>query len=129
MIDVDVKKLNINHVGSGKLGIFYIEYDNSPFYLVVDDVKGFIEENSGAKYLTVSFLNKNSMYDNMWKEIGKLCGVVSDFDKDYNVIMFESDDEVEGMININTMTIIVKCVFKDGVNYFPQVCLNYCQYE
>ena len=58
----------------------------------------------------------------MWKEIKKLCGVVNDFDKDYNVIMFESSDDVSGMINISTMTIIiVKAVFKDGVNYFPQV--------
>ena len=67
------------------------------------------------------------MYDNLWKEIGKLCGVVNDFDKDYNVIMFESDDNVSGMINISTIT--VKAVFKDGANYFPQVCLSYCKYE
>ena len=58
------------------------------------------------------------------KKIGKLCGVVNDFDKDYNVIMFGSDDNVGGMINISTMTIIVKAVFKDGANYFPQVCFK-----
>ena len=98
-------------------------------YLVVDDARGFIEENSGAKYLTFSFRRKNYMYDNLWKEIGKLCGVVNDFDKDYNVIMFESDHDVSGMINISTMTIIVKAVFKDGANYFPQVCLSHCKYE
>ena len=57
------------------------------------------------------------------------CVELQEFDKDYNVIMFESDDEVRGMINIKAMTIIVKCVFKDGANYFPQVCLNYCSYD
>ena len=103
--------------------------DDAPFYLVVDDVKGFIEEIRGAKYLTISFMNKNFMYDSLCKEIGRLCGVVKDFDKDYNVIMFESDDEVDGMINISTMTIIVQAVFKNGANYFPQVCLSYCKYE
>ena len=75
LIDVDIKKLSINHVGSEELGIFYVKYDDALFYLVADDAKGFIEENSGAKYLTVSFLGKNSMYDRVWKEIGKLCGV------------------------------------------------------
>ena len=71
------------------------------------------------------------MHDNLWKETGRLCGVVNDFDKDYNVIMFESSDNVSGMINISTMTIIVKVlfIFKDAVNYFPQVCLSYCKYE
>ena len=129
LVDFNPKKLGVNVVGTEELSIYYVKYDDAPFYLLVDDVKGFIEENSGAKYLTVSFMNKNFMYDSLWKEIGKLCGVVKDFDKDYNVIMFKSDDEVNGMININTMTIIVKCVFKDGANYFPQVCLNYCKYE
>ena len=54
---------------------------------------------------------------------------MNNFDEDFNVIMFESDDDVSGMINISTMTIIVKAVFKDGANYFPQVCFSYCKYE
>ena len=130
LMDVDVNnKLSVNHVGTEELGIFYITYDDAPFYLVVDDVKGFIEENSGAKYLTASFFKKNSMYDRIWKKIANLCGVKSDFNKDYSVIMFESDDKINGMVNINTMTIIIKTVFKDGALYFPQVCLNYCLYQ
>ena len=63
------------------------------------------------------------------ERIGRLCEVVNDFDKDYNVIMFESSDDVRGMININSMTIIVKAIFKDGALYYPQACLNYCAYD
>ena len=130
LIDFNQKKLGINVVGSDELSIYYVTYANAPFYLVVDDARGFIENNSGAKHLTFSLRNgMNCVYDNLGKEIGKLCGVVNDFDKDYNVIMFESDDDVSGMINISTVTIIVKAVFKDGANYFPQVCLSYCKYE
>ena len=72
----------MNRVGTEEPSIYYVKYDDAPFYLVVDDIKGFIEENSGAKYLTVNFLGKNFMYDSVWKEIGRLCGVVNDFDKD-----------------------------------------------
>ena len=115
-------------VGTEELSIYYVKYDDAPFYLVVDDVRGFVEKNSGAKYLTVSFLNKNFMYDRVWKEIGRLCEVVDDFDKDYSIIMFKSSDDVVGMINNSTITIIVKAVF-NGTNYFPQVCLNYCSYD
>ena len=128
LMDFNLNKLIVSRVGTEQLSIYYVKYDDAPFYLVVDDVTGFIEENSGAKYLTVSFLDKNFMYDSVWKEIGRLCGVVNDFDKDYNVIMFESSDDVVGMINISTMTIFAKAVLKDGTNYFPQVCLNYCKY-
>ena len=129
LIDFNPEKLGINVVGSDELSIYYVTYDNTPFYSVVDDARGFIEDNSGAKYLTFSLKNKNCVYDNLWKEIKELYEIVNDFDKGYNVIMFESDDNVSGMINISTMTIIVKAVLKDAVNYFPQVCLNYCKYE
>ena len=88
LIDFDPKKLGINKVGTEELGIYYVKYDDAPFYLVVDDVKGFIEESSGGKYLTVSFLNKDFMYDRVWKESVRLCRVVNDFDKDYNVINY-----------------------------------------
>ena len=126
LIDFDPKELGINKVGTEELGIYYVKYDDAPFYLVVDDVKGFFQENSGAKYLTVSFVNKEFMYDRVWKEIGRLCGLVNDFDKDYNVIMFESSDDVRGMININSTTIIVKAVFKDGALYYPSLFKLLC---
>ena len=130
LIDFNSEKLKISVVGSDELSIYYVAYDNAPFYLVVDDARGFIEENSGAKYLTFSLRKgMNSVYDNLWKEIGKLCGVVNDFGKYYNVIIFESGDDMSGNINISTMTIIVKAFFKDGINYFPQVCLSHCKYE
>ena len=98
LMDFNPEKLGIDVVETDELGIYYVTYDNYPFYLVVGDVRGFIEENSGAKYLTFSLRNKNFMYDNLWKEIKRLCGVVNDFDKDYNVIMFESSDDISGMI-------------------------------
>ena len=126
LIDFDPKELGINKVGTEELGIYYVKYDDAPFYLVVDDVKGFFQENSGAKYLTVSFVNKEFMYDRVWKEIGRLCGLVNDFDKDYNVIMFESSDDVRGMININSTSIIVKAVFKDGALYYPSLFKLLC---
>ena len=90
LIDVNPEKLKINVVGTDELSIYFVAYDNVPFYLVVDDDRGFIEENSGTKYLTFCLKNgMNCVYDNLWKEIGKLGGIVNDFDKDYNVIMFE----------------------------------------
>ena len=70
------------------------------------------------------------MYDNIWNKLKKLCNVnKNEFDKDYNVVMFESDDKINGKIMIDAMTIVIKSVFKDGANYFPQVGLDYCYYS
>ena len=65
LMDFNLVKLGIKVVGTDELSIYYVTYDNYPFYLFVDDVKGFIKENSGAKYLTFSLRSKNFMYDNL----------------------------------------------------------------
>ena len=67
LIDFNPDKLGINVVqGNDELSIYYVTYDNDPFYLVVDDARGFIENNSGAKYLTFSLRKgMNCVYDNL----------------------------------------------------------------
>ena len=93
-------------------------------------MKGFIQENSGAKYLTLDILKENQrlMYDRVWEKIKKLCKADS-FGKSFNVIMFESDDDVLGVFNISSVTIIIKAVLKDSGVFYPQICLNYCAYD
>ena len=117
-------------MGNEELNIFYVKYNGSPLYLIIDNIRGFIEKNSGTKYLTFAFLKENQrpLYDRVWQGIGKLCNVDS-FGKSYDVIMFKSDDDVSGMINISSMTVIIKAVFKDGGVFYPQICLNYCAYD
>ena len=58
LMDFDPKKLGVNVVGTEELSIYYVKYDDAPFYLVVDDVEGFIEKNRGAKYLRVNLFGQ-----------------------------------------------------------------------
>ena len=92
-------------VGTKDFCIHYIEYDNHVFYLVLDNLKGFIEVNDGRKYLTMIFSSDASetstatkmnevsddqklMYDNVWEGIKKVIdNGVNDFSKDYGVII------------------------------------------
>ena len=46
--DFDSEKLEINNEGSDEIGIYSISYDVDPFYLVIDDVCGYFEENNGS---------------------------------------------------------------------------------
>ena len=59
LLDFNPKKIDVNVLGNEELNIFYVKYDGSPLYLVIDDIRGFFEENSGAKYLTLVFLKEN----------------------------------------------------------------------
>ena len=49
LIDFDPKKLKVNVVGTDELSIYYVEFDNGPLYLVVDDVKDLLKIIVGLK--------------------------------------------------------------------------------
>ena len=94
-----------------------IKYDKDPFYLVIDDLKGYFEQNDDNKFLTIIFTSKSQkmMYTTIWEEIKKVINEVDEFsnyDKNYDVISFDTDDilSLNSIINIYSMTIIIKSV-------------------
>ena len=44
ILDFNSKRLSIEEVGHSKTCIYYIHYDRDPFYLVIDDLKGYFEQ-------------------------------------------------------------------------------------
>ena len=135
ILNFNSKKLDIQKKETDEMDIYYIDYDKNPFYLVIDDLKGYLEENDDNKYLTMIFTSKSQkmMYTRIWEEIKKVINEVGDnklgdYSKDYSVIMFDSGDvlPLNSMINICSLTIIISS--KDN-NFYPQICLNYCSYK
>ena len=136
IFDFNSKRLNIQKEGSGETCIYYINYNKNPFYLVIDDLKGYFEENNDNKYLTMIFTSKSQkmMYTRIWEEIKKIINEVDEFsnyDKNYDVISFDTDDilSLNSIINIYSITIIIKSVFKDNNNFYPQIYLTNCMYN
>ena len=56
LLDFNPEKLKINKEETDEIGIYYISYDTGPFYLTIDDMCGYFEENNGGKYLNLVFL-------------------------------------------------------------------------
>ena len=71
IFDFNSKRLSIEEANSGETCIYYIKYDKDPFYLVIDDLKGYFEQNDDNKYLTMIFTSKSQkmMYTRTWEEI------------------------------------------------------------
>ena len=59
IFDFDYKRLSIEKARSSETCIYYIKYDKDPFYLVIDDLKGYFEQNDVNKYLTMIFTSKS----------------------------------------------------------------------
>ena len=133
------KKLSAEKVGSDDLGICYIYYDEDCFYLVIDDLKGYFEKNddSGNKYLNLIFKDKKQeqIFDSIWNKIRELISETDKFDdyysKEYTVVSFDSDDVLEygTTIDISSLSIVIRSVFKTDGCFYPQVHLNTGQYK
>ena len=136
ILDFIPKRLSIQKAGSGDMCIYYINYNKNPFYLVIDDLKGYFKENNGNTYLTMTFKSKSQkmMYTRIWEEIKKVINEVdqfSNYDKNYDVISFDTDDilSLNSIINVYSITIIIKSVFKDNNKFYPQIYLTDCRYN
>ena len=141
------KKLSVKKVGGDDLGIYYICYDENSFYLVIDDLKGYFEKNddNSNKYLTLIFKDKKQeqIFDSIWNRVKELTNKVDkiddvpctrlcrDYSREYTVISFDSDDVLEygTAIDISTLSIVIRSVFKSDGCFYPQVYLNNCQYK
>ena len=129
----NLNKLSVNKVGSN------IYYDNDSFYLVIDDLKGYFEKNDDGsdKYLTLIFKDKKQeqIFHSIWNKIRELISEADKFDdysKEYTVVSFESDDNnltYNTTIDISTLSIVIRSVFKTDGCFYPPVHMNSCQYK
>ena len=132
------KKLSVEKVGRDDLGIYYIYYDEGSFYLAIDDLKEYFKKNddNGNKYLTLIFKDKKQkqIFDSIWNRVKELINKVNkidDYSREHTLISFDSDDALEygTTIDISTLSIFIRSVFKSDGCFYPQVYLNNCQYK
>ena len=108
--------------------------------IVIGEVDGYIEENSGNKYLTFASTEKNKKvlekYTKLWDKIKYHIQIINagksgEYVKDYMKIKFNSDDNLplNKMMKLHMLTIAVRSVFEENGKCYPQVYLDDCLYE
>ena len=107
ILDFNSEKLSIIRTNNNKIHVYY---DHNPFFLVIDNLKGYFEEHDDKnnivgrtknyKYLTIIFTNEYQklMYTEILKKIN------TDINKNYVKIKFESNDNVPLNILVNIHT-------------------------
>ena len=58
IFDFDSKRFSVEKTRSGETCIYDIKYDKDPFCLVIDDLRGYFQQNDDNKYLTMIFTSK-----------------------------------------------------------------------
>ena len=76
ILDFNPKKLSIQKVctiNDEIESIYYVKYDEDPFYLVIDDLKGYFKysEEKELKFI-IEDQSKRKIYDQIWDKIKEL---------------------------------------------------------
>ena len=125
ILDFNSTKLSIIRTNNDKIHVYY---DHNPFFLAIDNLKGYFEEHNDKnnivgkaknnKYLTIIFTSEYQklMYTEILKKIKK------DINKNYVKIKFESNDNVplNILVNIHTLVPVVR---------YQRVYINTCWYN
>ena len=140
ILDFNPKKLSIEKVcaiNDNLEHIYYVKYDQDPFYLVIDDLKGYFRYSKEKDRKELEFIiedqRKTKIYNQIWDKIKELINSVddvnfefSDYFRDHSVIRFDTDDTLplDVMVSIYSMTIVIRSVYRDYYDrFYPQIHL------
>ena len=153
ILDFNPKKLSIEKVcaiNDEQEHIYYIKYGGDPFYLAINDLKGYFkyskEKNtteSSEHRKELEFITEDqkqaNIYNQIWNKIKEHINSVdgvnfgfSDYIRDPGIVIFDTDDTLplEDIVSIYSITIIVRSVYRDYYDrFYPQIHLENCTYK
>ena len=111
----------------------------NPLYLCNTHANGYIEEINENKYLSFDSIDEtkellkkcNNVFNEIIDKIKKSSNDEYDYEKDYMEIKFNSDDNLplKKPLKLHLITIIIRYVFSEGGEFYPQLFLDYFLYE
>ena len=152
ILDFNRKKLSIEKVSAinDELErICDVKYDKDPFYLIIDDLKGYFKYSKEKDTAELSSLERRKelkfiiedqkrakIYNQTWDKIKELINSVDDvnfgfseYSRDHDVIRFDTDDTLplDAMVSTYSMTIVIRSVYRDCYDgFYPQIYLANC---
>ena len=99
-------------------------------YLIANKVFCIVGKKNGVKYLSIDkgdVLNKwNQIFSGIKHHIEKISGEEVVYDNDFEKIKFLTNDSLPlgKLIYFPTLTVVIRCVFKQNEIFYPQVYLD-----
>ena len=129
-----------------KFDIYYSGYDTikkfgdcnnirsvNPLCLIIYSATGYFKENNGEKYLILDSIEKyEEVFSRIKSEIETInSGEKMHYEKSYAKIGVNTEDYIplDKPLKFPLLTIIIRCIFQNGENLYPQIYLDECLYE
>ena len=112
LLDFKPEKLSIETESNANndIKVHNVRYENSGFYLTIDNLKGYFNFSNNLGTLTMLFddINQQNKYHQVWKEIFKIInGGHGELKLDEKIILFDNDLPIEHVFKIPSITIVI----------------------
>ena len=129
ILDFNPKKLSIEKVcaiNDEIERIYYVKYGGDPFYLVVDDLKGYFKysKEKELKFI-IEDQRKRKLYNQIWDKIKELINSIDSVN--FRFSDYSDTLPLDAMVSIYSMAIIIRSVYKTCCDrFYPQIYLANC---
>ena len=112
--------------------VHQVRYENSGFYLTIDNIRGYFNFSNNLGILTMIFNNNNqkNKYHQIWKEILKIINKENgELGLHEKIKMIDSDLPIEHAFKIPSITVVTKSLIEKNNKFYLELSLNHCFYE
>ena len=145
----DTGLLKVDKNDYKEIDIYYIGYTTfkqitncnniisvNPLYLMINEMTGHFEEKNENKYLLLDDVDANEEVSKKFKEVWEGAEIINgsrkvECGKDFLKNRFKSNDDLplNKPIKLGLLAITIRCVFSEGVKFYPQLFLENALYE
>ena len=140
LLDFKPEKLSIktenNNTTGSSIKVHQVRYENSGFYLTIDNIKGYFSFSDNIVVLDMIFSNddQKNKYHQVWKEIFKIVrsavnDEIGELKIHEKIGLFDSDILTDKIIKIPSITIVIKSLIEKDNKFYVGLSLNLCLYE
>ena len=135
LLDFKPEKLSIKTENDKLITIIthQVRYENSGFYLTIDNIEGYFSFSNNTVLLNMIFSNddQKNKYHLVWKEIFKIVyngnGELNLHEK---IVLPDSDIPTDEIIKIPSVTIVIKSLLeKDISKFYLELASNHLSYQ
>ena len=134
VLDFKPEKLSIETESNANndMKVHNIRYEDSGFYLTIDNLRGYFNFSNNLGTLTMLFddIYQQNKYHQVWKDIFKIInGRHGELKLHEKIRLYYNDLPIKQVFKIHSVTVVIKSLIEKNNTFYLELSINHCLYK
>ena len=134
VLDFKPEKLSIETESNANndMKVHNIRYEDSGFYLTIDNLRGYFNFSNNLGTLTMLFddIYRQNKYHQVWKDIFKIInGRHGELKLHEKIRLYYNDLPIKQVFKIHSVTVVIKSLIEKNNTFYLELSINHCLYK